>query len=90
MSDAIRENVSSVDLVGSELWSFGHIARYRNETTNKNLTICGGTPEYGSPGAKSEDIGRTSPEPDPVVPWSMSTAFRTTPDASRFGRPSVV
>jgi putative ABC transport system permease protein len=45
-ADAIREKVSSVDIVGSELWDFGHIAKYRNESTEKNLTICGGTPEY--------------------------------------------
>lgn len=45
-ANAIREKVSSVDLVGAELWSFGHVAKYRNITTNQNLTICGGTPEY--------------------------------------------
>ncbi len=45
-ADAIREKVSSVDIVGSELWSFGHTAKYRSESTEQNLTICGGTPEY--------------------------------------------
>jgi putative ABC transport system permease protein len=45
-ADAIREKVSSIDIVGAELWDFGHIAKYRNESTEKNLTICGGTPEY--------------------------------------------
>lgn len=45
-ADAIREKVSTVSLVGSELWSFGHKAQYSNKTTNSNLTICGGTPEY--------------------------------------------
>jgi putative ABC transport system permease protein len=43
---AIREHVSSVDLVGSELWDFGFTASYKGETTNPNVTICGGTPEY--------------------------------------------
>ncbi len=45
-ANAIRERVKKVDLVGSELWSFGHIAKYRELATNQNLTICGGTPEY--------------------------------------------
>lgn len=43
---AIRENVKTVSLVGSELWSFGHIAKFRDKTTEANKTICGGTPEY--------------------------------------------
>lgn len=42
---AIRENVDNVTMVGSELWDFGHSARYRNETAER-VTICGGTPEY--------------------------------------------
>ncbi len=45
-ANAIRERVSTVDLVGSELWSFGHILKYRQITTNANITVCGGTPEY--------------------------------------------
>jgi len=45
-ANAIRERVKTVDLVGAELWSFGHVAKYRDKTTNQNLTICGGTPEY--------------------------------------------
>ncbi|MGD9898561.1 MAG: ABC transporter permease [Calditrichaceae bacterium] len=45
-ANMIRENVKTVTLVGSELWSFGHVAKYRERTTNPNMTICGGTPEY--------------------------------------------
>ena len=45
-ANAIRENVKSVDLVGAELWDFGHTVKYRDKTTNQNMTICGGTPEY--------------------------------------------
>lgn len=45
-ANAIRDKVKTVDLVGAELWSFGHVAKYRDLTTNQNLTICGGTPEY--------------------------------------------
>ena len=29
-ADAIRENVSTVSLVGAEIWSFGHRAKYRD------------------------------------------------------------
>jgi len=45
-ANAIRDRVKTVDLVGAELWDFGHVAKYRKEQTNPNLTICGGTPEY--------------------------------------------
>ena len=43
---AIRDQVSSADLVGSELWDFGFTAEYKGETTNPNVSIVGGTPEY--------------------------------------------
>ncbi len=45
-ADLIREKVQSADLIGAELWSFGHTAKYQGKATNANLTICGGTPEY--------------------------------------------
>jgi putative ABC transport system permease protein len=45
-ADAIREQVKSVDLVGCELWDFGFVAQYKDESTNPNISICGGTPEY--------------------------------------------
>lgn len=45
-ANAIRTKVPTVDLVGAELWSFGHTAKYKDLSTNSNLTICGGTPEY--------------------------------------------
>ena len=43
---AIREHVSSVDIVGSEIWDFGLRVEYKGESTNGNVTMCGGTPEY--------------------------------------------
>ncbi len=57
-ADAIREHVETVDLVGAELWSFGHIAKYRNEATNQNLTICGATPEYSANNTHFVRLGR--------------------------------
>ena len=45
-AQAIRDQVNSVDLVGSELWDFGYTVKYKGESTNPNVSICGGTPEY--------------------------------------------
>jgi putative ABC transport system permease protein len=45
-ADAIRQNVQTADLVGSELWDFGFTVKYHGQTTNPNISICGGTPEY--------------------------------------------
>ncbi len=45
-ANAIREKVKTVDLVGSELWDYNHTVKYRRESTNPNVIICGGTPEY--------------------------------------------
>src|SRR5258705_3798246 len=42
----IRDRVSSVDLVGSELWDFGFVVEYKGTSTNPNVSICRGTPEY--------------------------------------------
>lgn len=57
-ADAIREKVMSADLVGAELWSNGHVARYRDKSTNANLTICGGTPEYSENNTHFLALGR--------------------------------
>jgi putative ABC transport system permease protein len=45
-ANTIREQVSTVDLVGAEIWEFGFAVEYRGESTNPNSSICGGTPEY--------------------------------------------
>ena len=45
-ANTIRQQISTVDLVGAEIWDFGHAVEYRGETTNANSSICGGTPEY--------------------------------------------
>ena len=55
---AIREQVSSVDLVGSELWDFGFKVEYKGESTNSNVTICGGTPEYPPNNTHYVGLGR--------------------------------
>lgn len=45
-AQAVRDQVSSADLVGAEYWEFGFKAEYKGESTNPNISICGGTPEY--------------------------------------------
>ena len=55
---AIREQVSTVDIVGSEIWDFGFTAEYHGQTTNPNLSICGGTPEYPTNNTHYVGLGR--------------------------------
>jgi putative ABC transport system permease protein len=57
-ADAIREQVGSVDLVGSEIWDFGFVAEYRGEVTNPNISIVGGTPEYAPNNTHYVGLGR--------------------------------
>ena len=57
-ADAIRENVPTVDLVGSEIWDFGFVVEYRGERTNPNISIVGGTPEYPPNNTHYVGLGR--------------------------------
>ena len=61
---AIRDHVGSVDLVGSEIWDFGFKAQYKGESTNPNLSICGGTPEYPPNNTHYVGLGRNLSEMD--------------------------
>jgi putative ABC transport system permease protein len=45
-ANTIREQVTTADLVGAEIWDFGHAVVYRGESTNPSSSIVGGTPEY--------------------------------------------
>jgi putative ABC transport system permease protein len=45
-AQAIRDQVSSVDLVGTEIWDYGKVASYKGVTTEPSVTLCGGSPEY--------------------------------------------
>src|SRR6185369_8887338 len=69
-ADAIRGNVPTVDLVGSEIWDFGFAAEYRGETTNPNLSIVGGTPEYPANNTHYVGLGRN------LSPMDLRTAAR--------------
>jgi len=57
-ANAIRAQVESVDLVGCELWEFGYKAEYNGESTNANLAIVGGTPEYSDNNTQYIGVGR--------------------------------
>jgi putative ABC transport system permease protein len=62
-AQAIREQVPTVDLVGTELWHYNVRVAYRGETTESNCMICGGTPEYPENNTHYVDLGRNiSPE----------------------------
>lgn len=68
---AIREQVKSVDLVGSELWIFNHTASYGETKTNSNLVICGGTPEYTTNNTHYVAFGRDLSHEDVKVGRSV-------------------
>ncbi len=63
-ADAIREQVRTVDLVGSEIWDFGFTAEYRGESTNPNVSIVGGTPEYPPNNTHYVGLGRNLSQMD--------------------------
>jgi putative ABC transport system permease protein len=63
-ANAIRDQVESVDLVGSELWDFGMVVEYRGESTNPNVTLCGGTPEYPPNNTHYVGLGRNISQMD--------------------------
>jgi putative ABC transport system permease protein len=61
---SIRGHVGSVDLVGSEIWDFGFVVSYKGESTNPNVSICGGTPEYPPNNTHYVGLGRNLSELD--------------------------
>jgi putative ABC transport system permease protein len=56
-----------VDLVGAELWDFGHTIKYRSEATNNSVWICGGTPEYPPNNTHYVQFGRNISNEDVKV-----------------------
>jgi putative ABC transport system permease protein len=63
-ANAIRDQVKTVDLVGCELWDFGFVAQYKDESTNANISICGGTPEYPPNNTHYVGLGRNISQMD--------------------------
>jgi len=54
----IRDNVRSVDFVGTEFWDGGKVVSYRNTTTEPRTSLCGGSPEYPENNTHFIEIGR--------------------------------
>ncbi len=63
-SAAVRDNVSSVDLVGSELWGYGATIKFRGESSEGNAMICGGTKEYAPNNTHYIEFGRNISDED--------------------------
>ena len=57
-AQAIREQVPSVDLVGTEIWDGGKSASYEGVTTDPKMSICGGSPEYSENNTQPIGEGR--------------------------------
>ncbi len=66
----IRDQVPTVDIVGSELWDFGYAVEYKGESTNPNVSIVGGTPEYAPNNTHYVGLGRN------VSPMDIRSAAR--------------
>ena len=45
-AQAIREQVDSVDFVGTEFWDGGKVATFNGYSTEPMVVLCGGSPEY--------------------------------------------
>ncbi len=63
-AEAIRQHVGTVDLVGSEIWDFGFTAQYKGVSSNPNVSICGGTPEYPPNNTHYVGLGRNISQVD--------------------------
>ncbi len=63
-AQAVRDQVTCVDLVGSELWDFGYVVSYHGQSTNPNVSICGGTPEYPQNNTHYVGLGRNISQMD--------------------------
>ena len=94
-ANAIRGQVSSVDLVGSEIWDFGFVVQYGGETTNPNVSIVGGTPEYPPNNTHYVGLGRNLSPMDlrvaaKVVVIGHAIARRLFPFVDPIGRDVLV
>ncbi len=77
---AIRDQVDTIDLVGSELWDFGFVAEYLGEATNPNVSIVGGTPEYAPNNTHDVAFGRN------LSPMDVRSAARVAVIGHAIGR----
>jgi putative ABC transport system permease protein len=62
--DFLYEQCPSVLLVGAEYWHFGAVIQFRDEKTNPNVQVMGGTPEFAPNNAFNIAAGRNLSEDD--------------------------
>jgi putative ABC transport system permease protein len=63
-AQAIREQVPSVDSVGTEIWDGGKSATYKSVTTEQIISLCGGSPEYSENNTQPIGEGRNLSQMD--------------------------
>jgi putative ABC transport system permease protein len=63
-ADAIRAQATLVDSVGSELWEFARTVRYRGDSTEPDIVVCGGDPQYSDNNTHFIELGRNLSEID--------------------------
>jgi putative ABC transport system permease protein len=66
-AQAIRDQATTVDFVGTELWDSGFVVEYQGEKTSANVTICGGSPEYPENNTHYVEFGRNLSPMDMVA-----------------------
>ena len=63
-AEAIRRHGTLVQSVGVELWEFGRTVRYRGDTTEPSINVCGGDPQYSENNTHFIETGRNLSEID--------------------------
>jgi len=63
-AQAIREQVTSVDLVGTEIWDGGKSASYKDVKTDPMISLVGGSPEYSENNTQPIGDGRNLSQMD--------------------------
>jgi putative ABC transport system permease protein len=63
-AQAVRAQARTVEMVGSELWEFGRTVRYGGESTEPNINVCGGDPQYSDNNTHYIELGRNLSEMD--------------------------
>jgi len=63
----IRDQVSSIDLVGTEFWDGGKSVSYRGYKTEPVSSLCGGSPEYAENNTQFIQLGRNLSRMDMVA-----------------------
>jgi putative ABC transport system permease protein len=68
----IRDNVKSVDLVGTEFWDYGKTVSFNGYTKESPITLCGGSPEYSENNTHYIELGRNLSRMDMLAARSVT------------------